>query len=316
MIIFNAKASADEAQEARGLRQPHGAEGLHAQAGAPAVRVVSARAQEQLSRAATHPRDGSHAPADHRPPARRQEQVDRQPRALPAPLPGADRARRCGRAVDEPRHPRHRAGRGHPHPASGHQRAVVRPRPGRRARDRASGQPGVRRAATSIERPAGRRRRRRRQRPGGRFRRGRGRLRLPPHQGRVHADLLRRPRAAAPGQHAARRDAGDGRASAPATRTTARRATYRRGPLDARRARPAHRARRAARAPSCASSRRALAELLEELDAAHELAKKQSSKRRSHAPATARSTRIPFIDPFDLRFRNRVQRADAVQPGR
>ena len=33
-------------QEARGLRHPHGGQGLHAQAGAPAVRVVPARAQE------------------------------------------------------------------------------------------------------------------------------------------------------------------------------------------------------------------------------------------------------------------------------
>ena len=34
--------------QARGLRQPHGAEGLHAQAGPPAVRVVPARPQELL----------------------------------------------------------------------------------------------------------------------------------------------------------------------------------------------------------------------------------------------------------------------------
>ncbi len=35
-------------QEARGLRHPHGGQGLHQQAGAAAVRVVPARAQEQL----------------------------------------------------------------------------------------------------------------------------------------------------------------------------------------------------------------------------------------------------------------------------
>lgn len=35
--------------QARGLRHPYGGQGLYAQAGAPALRVVSARAQEQLT---------------------------------------------------------------------------------------------------------------------------------------------------------------------------------------------------------------------------------------------------------------------------
>ena len=48
VISFNAKSSADEHEEARGFRQPHGAEGLHRQAGSPALRVVPARAQELM----------------------------------------------------------------------------------------------------------------------------------------------------------------------------------------------------------------------------------------------------------------------------
>ena len=94
VISFNAKASADEAKKHENFVNRMVREGLHAQAGAPAVRVVPAGAQEQLS-----PRDlrrNAHAPADHRPPARGQEQVDRQPRALPAPLPGADARRGAG----------------------------------------------------------------------------------------------------------------------------------------------------------------------------------------------------------------------------
>ena len=94
VISFNAKASADEAKKHENFVNRMVAEGLHAQAGAPALRVVSAGAQEQLI---TRTSGTRHAAADHRPPARRQEQVDRQPRAVPAPLPGADRATRCGR---------------------------------------------------------------------------------------------------------------------------------------------------------------------------------------------------------------------------
>ncbi len=36
-------------EEARGLRHPHGGQGLHAEAGAPALRMVSAREEEQLT---------------------------------------------------------------------------------------------------------------------------------------------------------------------------------------------------------------------------------------------------------------------------
>ena len=216
VISFNAKASADEAQEARELRQPHGAEGLHAEAGAPALRVVPAGEEEQLNRRLP---ENAHAPADHRSSAGRQEQVDRQPRAVPAPLPGTSSREAVSKRRRRARHPRHREGRGHPHrPSATSREPVVRPRPGRRARDRPSRATRSTCAATTS---SGRRaaRARQRQRPGGRFRRGRGRFRLPPHQGRVHADLLRRPRAAAADAHADRRDARAGRATAPATRT-------------------------------------------------------------------------------------------------
>jgi predicted Ser/Thr protein kinase len=47
VISFNAKASADEAKKHEDFVDRM-VQGLHAQAGAPAVRVVPARAQEQL----------------------------------------------------------------------------------------------------------------------------------------------------------------------------------------------------------------------------------------------------------------------------
>ena len=45
VISFNAKASEDEQEEAPELRRAHGREGLHGEAGAPARRVVPARAE-------------------------------------------------------------------------------------------------------------------------------------------------------------------------------------------------------------------------------------------------------------------------------
>ena len=50
VICFNAKASADEAKKHEDFVARMVAEGLHRQAGAPAVRVVPARAQEQRER--------------------------------------------------------------------------------------------------------------------------------------------------------------------------------------------------------------------------------------------------------------------------
>ena len=105
-----------------------------------------------------------------------------------------------------------------------------------------------------IERPQ--RRRRRGQRLAGRRRRGRrGRLRLPPHQGRVHAGLLRRPRPAPPDPHPAGRGAG---MEEPPRRLHQRRHAQQpaRRALDARRPGAAHRARRRRRGANCASSKR------------------------------------------------------------
>ena len=143
VISFNAKASADEAKKHENFVNRMVEQGLHGQAGAPAVRVVPEGSQEQLIAYPWRlsPRE-RHAPADHRPAPRGQEQVDRQPRAVPAPLP-APVARRGAARGRRPRHPRHRTGRGHPPAAARHQRAGLRPRPGRLARDRPPGQPGV-----------------------------------------------------------------------------------------------------------------------------------------------------------------------------
>ena len=93
-----------------------------------------------------------------------------------------------------------------------------------------------------IARPQGGRRGRFGQGPSGRFRRKRGRLRLPPQQGRVHAGLLRRPCAAEHGAHPTRRSA---RVQDPPCRLHQRRQPEQPAcaALDARRDRPAHRRR-------------------------------------------------------------------------
>ena len=127
-----------------------------------------------------------------------QEQVDRQPRALPAPLPGADprggaHARSTTAASATSRRARTSASRKRDisEPVFGHA-------PRRRARDGAPGQPGIR-----ARRPASSGRRAAAAAARGRARRsdaGEGEDDFVFHltQGRVHADLLRRPRAAAP----------------------------------------------------------------------------------------------------------------------
>ena len=145
--------------------------------------------------------------------------------------------------------------------------------------------------------------------------RGRGRLRLPPDQGRVHADLLRRPGAAAPDAHPARPRRPSGRATAPAIANDGTPSNLHVDALDARRDRPAHRDRRRLARRAASSSRRELAELPDgAADAADALANARSSRRRS--PRCARgSTRIPFLDPIDLRYRNRVRGAGADRQG-
>ena len=95
--LFQRQGQRRRAEKARRLRQPHGREGLHPPAGPPAVRVVPARSQEFLTgRRRRHSvvlqcQAGEvHAPPGHRPAPVWQEQVDRQPRAVPASLPRPD----------------------------------------------------------------------------------------------------------------------------------------------------------------------------------------------------------------------------------
>ena len=189
-----------------------------------------------------------------------QEQVDRQPRALPAPLPGADRATRCGarstaaasatssRAKTSASPSATSASRCSATARAARARSCTRATRSTCAATASSGRKGG--GGSGSGKGAGRR-----------LRRGRGRLRLPPHQGRVHADLLRRPGAAAPDR---------ARSSPRRPRWKSHRAGFverrhaeqpARGALDARRDRPAHRDRRRLARASCASSRSELAEL-------------------------------------------------------
>ena len=215
VISFNAKASADEAKKHENFVNRMVEKGYTPKQ----VRLLCEwylRVRKSLAREA-------HAPADHRSPARGQEQVDRQSRALPAPLSGTG-ARRGPPRGRQARHPRDRAGRGHP-PARSATSASRRSATAAAGRARSC----IRQQGVRARRPhraaAGRLGPRQRPGPGGRFRRGRGRFRLPPHQGRVHADLLRRPGPAAPGAQPARRDAGDEEPARRLLEHAARRAT-------------------------------------------------------------------------------------------
>ena len=234
-----------------------------------------------------------------------QEQVDRQPRALPAPLQGADPRRgQAGRSTSAASATSSRA-RTSTCPSAtssepsfrhgpGGEREIVHPGNHEYVRGdqhrAAAGRRGA--AAAAAARRA--------------IRRGRGRLRLPPHQGRVHADLLRRPRAAAPDAHAARRGAGD---EEPPRRLHERRHAEQpaRAPLDARRDRPPHRARRRLARASCARSRRACAEHARGASTPPQDAGASKELELQIAPCARGSTRIPFLDPIDLRYRNRVR---------
>ena len=142
-----------------------------------------------------------HAPPGHRPAPVGQEQVDRQPRALPAPLPRADQGRGA-QGGGRPQHPRHRGRRRHHAAQARRVRAGLRPRPRRQPRDWCTRATRNTCAATASSGPQGGGGGGRRQRRlAGRA--GRGRLRLPHHARRVHELLLRRPGAAAPDPHAA-----------------------------------------------------------------------------------------------------------------
>ena len=137
---------------------------------------------------------------------RRQEQIHRQPGALPpsSPFAGA----RCRAARGRwPRHPRHGAGRRHPHSRSA--TSTSRPSATAAGGSREMVHPGNQEyvAGDQIERPKG----------GGGKGSGKGEagdsgegeddFRLSPDQRRVHADLLRRSGPAAHDADPARRDA-------------------------------------------------------------------------------------------------------------
>ena len=241
----------------------------------------------------------------HRPAAGRQEQVGRQPRALPAPLQGAGA----------------RGGASAPSTAAASATSTAARRSHIPKKDLTEpvfhhGQGGIREMVhpgnkdfvrgDRIERPKGGGGRRQRQGRGQRLRRGRGRLRLPAEQGRVHAGLLRGPGAAQPGAHAAGRDA---RMEEPARRLQQRRHARPTCTWCARCAAPS-----AGASPSAPARAPKLRELEEELDAllrrADEPLALDARSRRCEAEIAAlraRIARIPFLDPIDLRYRNRVR---------
>jgi hypothetical protein len=243
VISFNAKASADEAKKHEDFVTRMVAKGYTPKQ----VRLLCEwylRVRKRLRRrVARQSRFRGGPPGDamalHRSSiaAGGQEQVHRQPRALPAPLQGADP--RGGQARDRrPRHPRHRARRGHPHPQARHPsrcsamaraacaRWCTRATRTSCAATASSGPRAAGRAAAARARPAT---------PA----RARTTSSLP-QQGGVHAGLLRGPGAAAPDPHPAGRGA---RVEEPPRRLLQRRHAQQpaRGAQHARRDRPAHR---------------------------------------------------------------------------
>ena len=201
---------------------------------------------------------------------------------------------------------RHGAGRRSARAAQGHLRAVVRLRPRRRPRDSccratANTSPATasrgRKAAAAAAAAAGRRRRRQR-----------GRVRVLAVARRVHADLLRRPRAAAPRAHRVRphraheehpRRLHEDRRAGATSRSFARCAV----------ARAAHRARAAALAREAAA-----------LEAEFAMRRRRRARRARGRDcydelerADARgSDGMPFLDEPDLRYRNRVWRPEPI----
>ncbi len=178
--------------------------------------------------------------------------------------------------------------------------------PGGMPRDGAPGQQGVRarrphRAAQGRRRPAAA------AAAGQRLRRRRGRLRLPPDARKSSCrsssrtwrcrDLVRTQLAETPEWKSQPRRLQQRRhAEQPA-----------RGALDARRHRPAHRHRRRRRAPEL----RALEEQLDALLARPDGRRRAGARSRRSRPRSrrcaARIARIPYLDPIDLRYRNRVR---------
>ena len=154
-----------------------------------------------------------------------QEQVDRQPRALPAPLPASRSARRCARRSATAASATSRRARTSRCPSATSSEPAFGHGPGGAREMRAPRQPGIR-ARRPHRAAAGRRRRRRRQRRRRSDGRGRGRLRLPPHREefmQIFFDDLALPRLIA--HAAAGRRAGMEEPAAPATLPKARRPT-------------------------------------------------------------------------------------------
>ena len=248
-----------------------------------------------------------------------QEQVDRQPRALPAPLPGQMREA-VRRAVERPRHPRHRTGRRHPpaqarhsaSPSSGHGH-------GRRARDRASGQPGIRsgrphRAAAGRRRAAAAAR----ARPATA---GEGEDDFVFHLTKeefmqIFFDDLALPRMT---RTQLAEDAGVEEPprrllelrQRPATCSVVR---SMRGAIGA-----AHRARRRARAASCRALEEQLAACCNAASACQTpptALSPQELEATDRARCAHGSRAFPILDPIDLRFRNRVKVPVPIGQGR
>ena len=306
VISFNAKASADEAKKHEDFVTRMVAKGYTRQAGAPAVRVVPARAQEFSLTASSHgARDGDRTlAADHRSAAGGQEQVHRQPRALPAPPQGPDP--RGGQARGRrPRHPRHGEGRGHPHPAS----ATSPSRCSATARA-ASARWCTRATRTTCAATAS---------SGPRAAAGGGGGGQASDSGegeddfvfhlskeefmQVFFDDLALP-------HLARTHAGrDARvqdATAPATRATARRTTCTWCARCA--ARSAGASRWAARSRARAAAARGEARRASGATRSPTRSRTRSPSSSARSPTLrARLERIPYLDPIDLRYRSRVR---------
>ena len=234
-----------------------------------------------------------------------QEQVHRQPRTFPAALPASRSARPCaapssGRAISDLEKGENISlpKRDVTEPVFGHGQGGVREyvHPGNKEYhkgdriERPQGGGGARQGL------AGRRRRRRR-----------GRLRLQPDAGRVHAGLLRGPRPAPPGPHPAGRSA---RMQEPPRRLHQRRhaVQHPRAALDARRAGAGASRWAATRGARSASSRRDLLHLQRSPRVPMRWCSARSARPRpSSTSCAARPSTIPFIDPIDLRYSNRVK---------
>ena len=300
VISFNAKASADEAKKHENFVNRMVAEGLHAQAGAPALRVVPAGAQEQLSPTTSGTR-------------MLQQIIDRRLAGKNKSIGNRERFLRryqgqlreaVRKAVDqrgirdiEQGEDIHLPKRDISEPTFGHgpggAREIVHP----------GNQEYVR--GDHIERPQG----------GWGAAAAAARRAIPARARTISSSTSPRKSSCRSSSTISRcRDmmrtqiAESARAEEPPRRLLERRHAEQPvgDPLDARRDQPPHRDRRRLARASCASSRTRWPSCPTVLDAAAGAAPRRSSKLQI-AALRARLDRIPYIDPFDLRFRNRVR---------